>query len=147
MAGIDGTIYGRNGRTSIRFFWIAVAVCLVAVTAFFAQVELSDSSPYLLGTDLHLALLATVVLVTLVSAVANAYLEGGFVITVLNATAVALGFGLATFLSFVTDIGVGADAPPVLVFVTFAVISAFGGVLAWGVGNALRGLESGSGQQ
>ena len=75
------------------------------------------------------------------SAVANAYLKGGFAISVLNATAVALAFGLATLLSQATGTGVEADAPQVLVFATFAGIAAFGGLLAWGVGNALRGAE------
>jgi hypothetical protein len=84
-----------------------------------------------------------VALVGLTGAVANAYFEGGFAISVLTATAVAFAFGRATVLSFVTGGSLGADAPPVLVFATFVGISTFGGLLAWGVGNTVRGLKSG----
>jgi hypothetical protein len=132
MVNTDAAIYGRNRRASVRFFWVAVAVFVGASAAFFVRTGLADGDWHVVPTNLYPVLLAFVVLVAMASAVANAYLKGSFAISVLNATAVALAFGLATLLSQATGTGVEADAPQVLVFATFAGIAAFGGLLAWG---------------
>lgn len=147
MVDMDAVIYGRDKRVSIRFFWIAVAIYIVTSTIFFIRESFPNNQQFLIPSNLYLVLVALLILFAISSAIANAYFEGGFTISLLNATAVALAFGFATAFSFITGADGHTDAPQVLVFATFAGISAFGGLIAWGVGNALRGLKSGSGRK
>jgi hypothetical protein len=44
MADTTALIYGRNRRASLRFFWIAVAVCVVTATTFFVRAGPYDGS-------------------------------------------------------------------------------------------------------
>lgn len=139
---MDAVIYGRDKRVSIRFFWIAVAICIVTSVIFFIRMSFPNNQQLFIPSNLYLTMVAFLILFAISSAIANAYFEGGFTISLLNATAVALAFGFTTVFSFITGADGHADAPQALVFATFVGLSTFGGLLAWGVGNALRGLRS-----